>query len=676
MQPADPATEHFQHWFYAAVSLSIAEAAHAFGSHETAMEHLPFLRGYFDELQQARVPTVEWWRTNLRAWEESIAAHLPLRALAAAADLDFSCLLLLITCGLVEEDVRFGILFEQLHGVSGARRPTLGLLETWWRRLDSIGARQRLRVLLDLGLLQVNNSDGPRLDCAVQVQPAIWDAVRGDTPREPAPGLRYVSGADLTPIESLVLGDEPRARVEAVVRLLRAGQAGAVVVRGPRANGRHTVVGALAHSLGRGCLIWDMASGAADQRRWLGCLATLLHAMPVLTLELGPGETAELRALRGADAPMAVVLGASGGLLGPAVQESLSITLPIPDTDTRRRHWLAAFESEMPPDQIDARCVHLRMTSGNVRRTARLASLHARLDGIPLNSTHLHEASRELGRQALLTLAEAVEVGGAWHDLAVAPETTDELLTLERRCRHREQLSSLMTAQAATANVGVRALFSGPSGTGKTLAARVLAARLGLDLYRVDLAAVVNKYIGETEKNLSQVFGRAEELNVILLLDEGDALLTGRTRVHSSNDRYANLETNYLLQRLESFAGILVVTTNASDAIDRAFERRMDMVVDFQLPGPAERWRIWQLHLPDDHSVGSTLLEDVVRRCELRGGQIRNAVLHAASLALDDNIRLSEHHLRLAVEREYRKSGAVCPLRETHAHSLVSSRSG
>src|SRR5205085_9337809 len=130
------------------------------------------------------------------------------------------------------------------------------------------------------------------------------------------------------------------------------------------------------------------------------------------------------------------------------------------------------------------------------------------------------------------------------------------------------------------------------SGTGKTLAARLLAAALRMDLYRLDLSAVVNKYIGETEKNLNQVFARAEELDVLLLLDEGDALLTRRTDVQTSTDRYANLETNYLLQRLESFEGILIVTTNAINRIDDAFKRRMDVVVDFRPPDVAERWTI------------------------------------------------------------------------------------
>ncbi len=244
--------------------------------------------------------------------------------------------------------------------------------------------------------------------------------------------------------------------------------------------------------------------------------------------------------------------------------------------------------------------------------------------------------------------------------------TREELTLLELRCRHREQLG---TGLEAVRNAGVRALLTGPSGTGKTLAARVLASALELDLYRLDLSTVVNKYIGETEKNLDRVFARAEELDVVLLLDEGDALLTQRTDVQTANDRYANLETNYLLQRLETFEGILVVTTNAADRIDPAFQRRMDVVVDFRAPDVAERWEIWRLHLPAAHAVDEALLDEVALRCALTGGQIRNAVLHASLLGLAAG-SLGSAHLEAAVRREYRKAGGVCPLRpslvETH----------
>jgi SpoVK/Ycf46/Vps4 family AAA+-type ATPase len=206
-------------------------------------------------------------------------------------------------------------------------------------------------------------------------------------------------------------------------------------------------------------------------------------------------------------------------------------------------------------------------------------------------------------------------------------------------------------------------VFKGPSGTGKSFAACLLASALNVDLFRIDLASVVNKYIGETEKNLEKIFSQAEELDVMLLLDEGDALLTQRTGVQTANDRYANLETNYLLQRIESFTGILIVTTNAGDRIDSAFQRRMDVVIDFRPPDVAERWNIWQTHLPASHGVDQALLSEISSRCEFTGGQIRNAVLHASLLALSNGGRITSSYLTAAVQREYRKAGAACPLR-------------
>ena len=207
-------------------------------------------------------------------------------------------------------------------------------------------------------------------------------------------------------------------------------------------------------------------------------------------------------------------------------------------------------------------------------------------------------------------------------------------------------------------------LFTGPSGTGKTLASRLLAASLGKDLYRLDLAGVVDKYLGETEKNLERVLEHAESLDVVLLIDEGDSLMAKRTDVQSSHDRYANLETNYLLQRFDTFEGIVVVTTNAEQHLDAAFERRMDVVVDFAAPGPSERRRLWTVHLPPGHRVEDELISELAARCALTGGQVRNVVLHACLLAVEEDRSLTSGDLLAAVRREYGKQGARCPLRD------------
>ena len=179
----------------------------------------------------------------------------------------------------------------------------------------------------------------------------------------------------------------------------------------------------------------------------------------------------------------------------------------------------------------------------------------------------------------------------------------------------------------------------------------------------MDLAGVVDKYIGETEKNLERLFAAAEGLDVVLLLDEGDALLAQRTSVANANDRYANLETNFLLQRLESYEGILLITTNAAERIDAAFQRRMDQVIDFPLPDGAERWQLWQLHLQALHGIEPHWLQRLAQRCALSGGQIRAVALQAGLLALEQGQVLQQRHLDAALDREYRKQGLSCPMR-------------
>jgi SpoVK/Ycf46/Vps4 family AAA+-type ATPase len=241
--------------------------------------------------------------------------------------------------------------------------------------------------------------------------------------------------------------------------------------------------------------------------------------------------------------------------------------------------------------------------------------------------------------------------------------TARDYEALVLRARHRESLGDAVGgATGGQITRGVRALFSGPSGTGKTLTARALGMRLDLDVYRADLAALVDKYIGETERRLDELFTRAEELDVVLLIDEGDALMTRRTDVRSSNDRYANLETDYLLQRLETYEGIVLITTNAPHLIDTAFTRRLDETVVFAPPGPDERRKIWALHLPERHAVSPAELDELARRCRLTGGQIRNAAVHATLLALDQDRSVDGEVLTAAVEREFDAAGHTSPL--------------
>lgn len=673
VEPASlPATaaSHFKLYFLGGVLHVLERLATNLGSIESVIDEFPFVTDYVDELQ--RIGNIEIsstasgarWLALVARWEAGVSTHLPLRALREALRLDHRTLTLLMAIGLTEEDPRFAFLIESAQPGGMAHRPTLGLLTAWWRDDEGVsGVRGAIRVLLEHGLVHVVNHEAPRLQWMFQSPPAVWDALRGEQSVAAMAGVTLTAAPRLPSVGDLILPDVTRCEVEALPSVLRSGRAKAVIVRGPRHNGRRTIARAMAGAIGRNALELTAPLRQPDDR-WTsaGVLATVLHAMPIVALDLGLGETCELPPLKGYDGPIAIVAGRHGAVTGEAVAGAVTLHIPMPGSDERGDLWQRSLEA---PGAGSARELgdRFRLTSGGIFRSSSLAHAHAALQGRSrIVPSDVRVASRALHAD-IERLAAYVPATGGWECLGAAPDTLAELRGLELRCRHREHLRTRVGASLGQQlSCGVRALFAGPSGTGKTMAARLLASSLEMDLYRLDLASVVNKYLGETEKSLEQLFSRAEELDVVLLIDEGDALLTGRTAVQNSNDRYANLETNYLLQRLESFEGLLVVTTNAVARIDTAFQRRMDVVVEFRMPGPHERWLIWQLHLPLDHGVDPAWLQEAALRCELNGGQIRNAVLHASLDALERGRPVCTSDLQDAVHREYRKSGTVCPL--------------
>jgi hypothetical protein len=629
------------------------QAAITLGSREEALRRYPFLAAYEEAAR-------EW---GVGAGWDPVEPGTPVSRLCALAALDRGALLLLFAAGLPEEDDRFGQLYEEQQESRGARRPSIALFTAWWRGAeDAFAVRADLRRLLDLGLLETALADGPRTEWTLTPCHAIWDALRGEAHDAPLPGVRFDPLASPSP--PLVYPAEVLRTLDSLPALLAGGEVRTVVIRGPRSNGRRTFARALCRRLGCGVLeIQGPLKPGDPGARLAAPLAAALDALPLIVYDLAPGETAEVPAIH-ESLPRLVVAGKQGGLSGPGLLRPLTIDLAIPGPEARRLHWQAELPAQ-PAEALDDLSRRFRTTSGAARRLARMAAAQAALDGCAaVQPAHARRAARSLHREALETLAQAIPAAGDWSSLAVASNTWRELRHLELRCRHRESLrESLGASIARDWSCGVRALFKGPSGTGKTLAARLLASVLETDLYRIDLGAVVSKYIGETEKNLNQVLAAAEELDVILLFDEGDSLFGQRTGVASSTDRYANLETNFLLQRLDSYEGILLITTNAADRIDSAFERRMDAVIDFHPPDPQERFLIWQIHLPPAHAVPPDFLAEVAGRCELTGGQIRNAAVRASLLALERGAALSPSLVDEAVRQEYRKMGAVCPLR-------------
>jgi hypothetical protein len=263
---------------------------------------------------------------------------------------------------------------------------------------------------------------------------------------------------------------------------------------------------------------------------------------------------------------------------------------------------------------------------------------------------HLWQSCRVVARPQLDLMAERIDPQARWSDLVLPAPQLEVLALLAAEARHRMTVYERWGfARRNRRGLGLSALFSGPSGTGKTLAAEVVATELGLDLYRIDLSAVVSKYIGETEKNLKRVFDAAEEGGVVLLFDEAEALFGKRSEVKDSHDRYANIEIGYLLQRMESYQGVAILTTNLKSALDQAFQRRLRFIVDFPFPGKSEREAIWKGALPPE-TPRQGLEEARLAQLNVSGGSIRNIALNAAFLAaaagrpvtMEDVLRASE----------------------------------
>lgn len=667
------AVAHFRLSFFGAVLRLMSYLRETFdgdadGGAARLFERFPFLENYAADVRRFLPPDTSgdaapsWWDAEVARWESNASVHLPLAALARHG-IDTRSRTALLLAGLVEEDSRFGDVYAWL--CSRDRRPTIETLGHVLAFDNGADGWAVCHPLITAGLVEVSNEQMPRSEWLLRVPSVLWDAVRGSTDAHPL-GWCRTAAADLPSFADLAVHDRLRARLQQVPAVVRQQQVRTVIVRGTPGSDRLLAIQAIARAMGCGTV--EIPAAAVAERTWsvAGPLCALTASLPVVVWDGGPGDTLEVPPIPGYGGAVAVAMGLEGGVTGWTAERAATLTIPDLTAPERERVWSAALGDRAGAD-LASICERFHLPGGYIRRTAIGASANAALDGRDaVTLEDVRSACRLLNRQLLDTLATRLDATAAWSHLVVSDGTAAKLRELERRCRHRERLLDRLGPGFAGGNRGVRALFTGPSGTGKTLAAKILAgpSGLGMDLHRADLAAIVNRYIGETEKNLHHLLTRAEELDVVLLLDEGDALLGARTEVRSSTDRYANLETNYLLQRLETYQGIVIVTTNAAEHIDPAFQRRMDVVVNFVLPQAPQRWRIWRLHLPHDHAVEDAFLDEIAQRCAFTGGQIRNAAQLATLLALDEQSAVRRRHVMHAIDSEYRKAGATSPLRD------------
>ncbi len=333
----------------------------------------------------------------------------------------------------------------------------------------------------------------------------------------------------------------------------------------------------------------------------------------------------------------------------------LAIDPPAPPE--RRALWQANLGALLPEPELETLADQFWLDGAQIADVA--ASVAAMGHGEPPpggpSVARIRQLCRHGARAELAGLAERIESTLDWSDL-VLPESQRVLLEdMVRQMRHRTQVYERWGhAARSRRGLGLSALFAGESGTGKTLAAEVLANELGLDLYRVDLSAVVSKYIGETEKNLERVFRGAEASGAVLLFDEADALFGKRSDVKDSHDRYANIELAFLLQRMEAYRGLAILTTNLKSVVDPAFLRRIRFVVQFPFPDLAQRRAIWMRMFPDAQPR-EDLCFDRLARLSVAGGNIRNIALNAAFLAAEAGRPLGMVHLVRAARMECAK---------------------
>ncbi|CAN5665014.1 ATP-binding protein [soil metagenome] len=592
--------------------------------------------------------------------DESAAAGEPsrLRRLAETFGLDATDVEILLVAVAPDIDPRFERLYGYLHDDVTRRRASVGLA----LELSGVGSadadgRARLAPagqLIAGGLLGVDEAERPLLTRALRVPDRISAHLLGDESIEPALADLVVDAALAEVAHWPALENALRSGISPLYLRERTGTSAAAIAH------------ASLTSVGRGALVVDLARlPAGGEGRLIGELlreARLRDAVLVAVDvdALGERALAVVRLL--VDGPSDVVL-AGARAWDPAWSRAvpLLLSVPLPGASERAAQWAAALNGHGADTDTLHATLAFRLTPQQVARAAQAAQLAARAERRDIGPADVHAGARAQNAAGLDRLAHHRTPSADWHDLVLPPSVVTQLRELTARVRHRERVfEDWQVGGRATRGRGITALFAGDSGTGKTLASEVIAGELGLDLYVIDLSTVIDKYIGETEKNLDRIFAEADRVNGVLLFDEADAIFGKRSEVRDARDRYANVEVAYLLQRMERFDGLAVLTTNLRANLDDAFTRRIDVIVDFPMPDDDDRLALWQMHLPPALPQSDDIdLAFMAGRFRFSGGNIRNACLTAAFLAAEANRALAMADLVRGTEREYRKLGRL-----------------
>jgi SpoVK/Ycf46/Vps4 family AAA+-type ATPase len=335
----------------------------------------------------------------------------------------------------------------------------------------------------------------------------------------------------------------------------------------------------------------------------------------------------------------------------------------VPGSSQRLAIWKEHINGSVAMSEREMRFLasQFQLSTSQIKSAVQTAETGALQNGQELSTHDIFLAARQFTHSDLDRLAVKVESRYEWDDVVLPEEELAMLHELVDTISQRGKvLEEWGLGKKLVSSSGVSALFAGPPGTGKTLCAQIIANALKLELYKIDLSTIVSKYIGETEKNLERIFTQAQNSGAVLFFDEADAIFGKRSEVKDAHDRYANIEVGYLLQKMESYDGVVILATNLRSNMDEAFIRRLQFVVDFPFPEEEQRIEIWKVLFPPTLPRSADLrFEALGKRFRLSGGNIRNVIVSAAFLAASENMPVSNHHLIHAIRRELRKMGRL-----------------
>ncbi|HET9851612.1 MAG TPA: ATP-binding protein [Candidatus Limnocylindrales bacterium] len=586
--------------------------------------------------------------------------------LIAAFGLDDAEVALLVIAVAPDVDPRFERLYGYLNDDVTRRRPTIGLtMELAGLVPGDPSARARLSAsgrLVRRGLLVIEDRDRPFLGRSLRSPDRVTAFLLGDD--TPDAGVEPLLDASIAPD----LRTAPIGLARAIgsgVRLSYLREAsGSAPATGAASAIALAGIAFMAIDLQRLPTSTDPTETLAAALLEARLREAVLIAGPLdQILERAPSAIAGL-----ADAGWPMVLyGTRAWEPSWARAVPLQLEAPVLDVDDRSRFWRQALDRrpEAPSNGHLAPLIGateaFHMTPQQIERAVESGLLLAVSQDRDLSASDLQAGARRQNAAGLERLARRIEPSAGWDDLVVPTDVGRQLHELAGRARQRDRvLGEWKIGGRSNRGRGITALFAGESGTGKTLSAEVIAQELGLDLYVIDLSTVVDKYIGETEKNLDRIFTEADRVNGVLLFDEADAIFGKRSEVRDARDRYANVEVAYLLQRMERFDGLAVLTTNLRANLDESFTRRLDAIIDFPTPDEDARQALWRMHLPAQLPQADDLdLDFLARRFALAGGNIRNICVTAAYFAAEADAPVGMADLIRATGREYQKLGRL-----------------